>query len=183
MIENKRTAIDRLDGLLESGEGEELIKLGRQAKRILEIGVYKGKSTCHLAFKTKGIIFSVDTFKGTPDPAYKDLDMSRAKKAFIQNINKFGFQDRVVLFEAKSEALFKVWSAEIDLLFIDGDHSLEGVEKDFRFSRFLVPGGKIAFHDYTNCPDVKKFVDRHVKESQGFVDAYQVNSLFVATKK
>ena len=36
----------------------------------------------------------------------------------------------------------------LDLLFIDGDHSYEGVRDDFRGYRGLVaPGGLIAFHD------------------------------------
>jgi predicted O-methyltransferase YrrM len=36
----------------------------------------------------------------------------------------------------------------LDFLMIDGDHSLEGVLADFRnYSRFVRPGGLIAFHD------------------------------------
>ena len=51
----------------------------------------------------------------------------------------------------------------IDLLFIDGDHSYEGVKKDFEmYSPLVKKGGIIAFHDIvvhppeTNC-DVNKF--------------------------
>ncbi len=37
---------------------------------------------------------------------------------------------------------------KIDLLFIDGDHSYEGVWQDFRkYSPLVRPGGLIAFHD------------------------------------
>jgi predicted O-methyltransferase YrrM len=37
---------------------------------------------------------------------------------------------------------------ELDLLFIDGDHSEEGVRRDFELYRDLVrPGGAVAFHD------------------------------------
>jgi predicted O-methyltransferase YrrM len=42
----------------------------------------------------------------------------------------------------------------IDFLLIDGDHRFEGVRADFlRFSRFVRPGGLIAFHDIVEDPD------------------------------
>lgn len=40
----------------------------------------------------------------------------------------------------------------LDLLFIDGDHSYDGVKADFeRYSGFVRPGGVIAFHDIQPC--------------------------------
>jgi hypothetical protein len=37
---------------------------------------------------------------------------------------------------------------KLDLLFIDGDHTYEGVKADYElYSRFVRPGGVIAFHD------------------------------------
>lgn len=54
---------------------------------------------------------------------------------------------------------------EFDLLFIDGDHSYEGVKADFNnYSPFVRSGGIIAFHDIcehapeTGC-EVKRFWD------------------------
>src|SRR5207237_1057261 len=42
----------------------------------------------------------------------------------------------------------------LDFLFIDGDHSLEGVSKDFSmYAPLLRPGGVAAFHDIV--PDFK----------------------------
>lgn len=47
----------------------------------------------------------------------------------------------------------------LDVLFIDGDHSWEGVTSDFLTYRALVrPGGLIAFHDIV--PDAKSRGDR-----------------------
>ena len=41
-----------------------------------------------------------------------------------------------------------IGNSEIDFLFIDGDHSYEGVKKDWvMYSRFVKRGGLIAFHD------------------------------------
>lgn len=47
----------------------------------------------------------------------------------------------------------------IDVLFIDGDHSYDGVRQDYEMYRALVrPGGIIAFHDIIHT----KFEDCHV---------------------
>jgi predicted O-methyltransferase YrrM len=61
----------------------------------------------------------------------------------------------------------------LDFLFIDGDHSYEGVKRDFEMYGPLVnPGGLIAFHDIDFCPDVTRFweevkVGRRVEEIRG----------------
>jgi predicted O-methyltransferase YrrM len=58
---------------------------------------------------------------------------------------------------AQVEAL--LGGTPIDLLFIDGDHSYEGVKKDFElFYPLVAPSGMIAFHDIaesTRFPDCK----------------------------
>lgn len=41
---------------------------------------------------------------------------------------------------------------KLDLLFIDGDHTYDGVKQDFQMYRHLVrDGGVIAFHDIADC--------------------------------
>jgi len=41
-----------------------------------------------------------------------------------------------------------IWEKEIDVLFIDGDHSYEGVKADYeRYEPFVKEGGLILFHD------------------------------------
>lgn len=46
----------------------------------------------------------------------------------------------------------------VDFLFIDGDHSYEGVKLDFEMYRGLVrSGGLIAFHDIAPNPDVPEY--------------------------
>ena len=46
---------------------------------------------------------------------------------------------------------------DVDFLFIDGDHSYEGVKKDFEmYSPLVKNGGIIAFHDLISACDVSK---------------------------
>jgi predicted O-methyltransferase YrrM len=48
----------------------------------------------------------------------------------------------------------------LDFLFIDGDHSYDGVKRDFEMYGSLVkPGGMIAFHDIDYCRDVRRLWD------------------------
>ncbi len=46
----------------------------------------------------------------------------------------------------------------IDFIFIDGDHTYEGVRSDFEmYSKLVSKNGYIAFHDTVYAPGVKKF--------------------------
>jgi cephalosporin hydroxylase len=67
-------------------------------------------------------------------------------------------------------------SREIDFLFIDGDHTYEGVKDDFeRYSPFVTDGGLIAFHDIVTIehdPDCE--VDRFWRELR---DEYETTEI------
>ena len=59
---------------------------------------------------------------------------------------------------------------QIDFLFIDGDHSYEGVKKDFEtYSPLVRKGGIIAFHDVApkGIPELTGGVPRFWKEISG----------------
>lgn len=48
----------------------------------------------------------------------------------------------------------------VDFLFIDGDHSYEGVKADYEnYYKLVNPGGMIVFHDIVGYWTVKKFWD------------------------
>lgn len=59
----------------------------------------------------------------------------------------------------------------LDFLFIDGDHSYEGVSGDYRmYSKFVRPGGFIALHDIKDTPYHRRMgcdVARFWKELSG----------------
>ena len=70
-----------------------------------------------------------------------------------------------------------IGTAPIDFLFIDGDHTYEGVKKDFEMYSLLVKeGGIIAFHDIAEHPpekncDVRRFWEEIKKEdSEEFIE-------------
>ena len=64
----------------------------------------------------------------------------------------------------KQETLEKVKEIlngnQLDFLFIDGDHSYEGVKKDFEmYSSLVRKGGIIAFHDIVNKDFTRKDIE------------------------
>jgi predicted O-methyltransferase YrrM len=60
----------------------------------------------------------------------------------------------------------------VDLLFIDGDHSREGVWQDFdMYSPFVAPGGIIAFHDIS--PNPKECTQGVARFWQEFTSKYE----------
>jgi predicted O-methyltransferase YrrM len=46
---------------------------------------------------------------------------------------------------------------KFDFIFIDGDHSYDGVKSDYeKYKQFLAPDGHIGFHDIINSDQNKK---------------------------
>ncbi|HTX19077.1 MAG TPA: class I SAM-dependent methyltransferase [Bacteroidota bacterium] len=146
-----------IEGWLSAREAIELYRhasmLGKNAV-IVEIGSWKGRSTYCLAKGLKsGKVFAIDPFDAAGEPGSAEL-YRRQKgegplvRQFEQNMRSFGVLGKVATCAGYS-ADFAGKFEKIDFLFIDGDHSVEACEKDFRlFSPPLVPGGFIAFHDF-----------------------------------
>jgi predicted O-methyltransferase YrrM len=67
----------------------------------------------------------------------------------------------------ETETKFKdeLGNNKLDLLFIDGDHTLDGVKNDFeRYSKYVKKGGYIVFDDYHHTI-IKEYCDKLLKEN------------------
>ena len=90
-----------------------------------------------------------------------------------ENIAKFNIHNYEVILTEKfsSDKAFiedlRLKGFVTDILFIDGDHSYQGVLDDFNnFNEFISRGGFIVFDDYQDAiysPEVKPAVDHIVK--------------------
>jgi len=135
----------------------ELLKIFKEhnPKYILEIGTANGGtlfSYCKLA-REDAVIISIDLPKGLYGGGYPNWKIS------IYQAFKKPNQKLYLLREDshQKEALEKVKEIldgnQLDFLFIDGDHSFEGVKKDFEmYSPLVRKGGIIAFHDIVRHP-------------------------------
>lgn len=155
-IEDRVCAIE---GLLMQGQEEWLFRVARQLPNnatIVEIGAFKGRSTCSLAYGCVGSdrhIFSIDTFCGN------DTDFTRwvgrdgdghygYYEDWAGNLGTRGLAKYAKGLRGYSRDFYSNWSLPIDLLFIDGSHQYEDVLSDFEsFFVHVVPGGIIALHD------------------------------------
>lgn len=124
----------------------------------VEIGVYNGGSMCFVMQnkKVKKII-GIDPILF---PGQEENIGSNINKFNINNINtkilKKYSNDKTILDELKL-------LGGIDVLFIDGDHSFNGVISDFEiYYKYMNPSGYIVFddyQDYSHCPQVKPAVN------------------------
>jgi len=118
-------------------------------ERVLDIGTFNG-GTLYMwttVAKKKATIVSIELPNGYPEsllPAMFSYGKSKKQKIHLIETNSHeNTSKRIVnlIFDRKP----------IDFLFIDGDHSYEGVKKDFElYSPLVRKGGIIALHDI--CP-------------------------------
>ena len=60
---------------------------------------------------------------------------------------------RVELLRKLSHEALPGWTRPLDFLFIDGDHSREGIDRDWKgYSEFVEPGGVVLLHDSRSVP-------------------------------
>ena len=129
-------------------EGEYLFSLANLSEKgIVETGRFHGGSTFLLAAANQNVpIYSIDI-----EPQDDDLIRSYFKKTALGN--------NVSLIVGDSQNVKYPEVGEIDLLFIDGDHSYEGCTKDFEnWYEKVIPGGHIVFHDSYFPTDVQRSI-------------------------
>jgi len=122
---------------------------------IVEIGSFKGTSTVHLGAAAKLVgarVYAIDPFR--QNKGGEDLRYPRYFEEFMATIQKCGVEDVVTPIADYSQRVSHLFKdGSIDLLFIDGDHSAEGVKRDYDlYAPKVKPGGTILFHDATYGP-------------------------------
>lgn len=125
----------------------------RSFTNVMEIGSEAGGTFwlwCQLA-EAKGVKISLDWPDG--DSGSGRFRDPRALAARSQRFQGFALGVHVITGDSHStrireDVVRALGDEKLDLLFIDGDHSYEGVKADYRDYRALVRrGGLIAFHD------------------------------------
>ena len=166
---NRLKKIDKIKGHLGLNEGFLLFKIAKSLSEnsvIVEIGSFKGKSTCFIAEgigNKKMQFFCIDPWM---DGLMQERGDAISNK-FLQNTKKY--RDRFSILRGFSYEVIKDWPAQrkIDFLWIDGDHSYEGVKKDIlNWIPLVKKNSFICFHDYRDAPGVKKAVDELTRNNK-----------------
>ena len=140
-------------------------------KIILEIGTATGGTLFifTLLASSDGEIISIDLPFGKYGAGYLKYRIPLFK-AFAKKTQKIELLRENSHLSQTVDKLRKILGErEIDFLFIDGDHSYEGVKSDFySYLPFVKPGGKIAFHDIVENDLDKSFgTQKFWKEIRG----------------
>jgi predicted O-methyltransferase YrrM len=128
-----------------------LYRLIREARprAAVEIGRFRGGSTFLLASALEeGVLHSYDV-ETRQGHSGSELD-----RELVAALERYGLTQKVRLHVQDSRSADPP-AESIDFLFVDGDHSEEGVRADFeRWSPLLAPGGHLLFHDAIETPDL-----------------------------
>jgi predicted O-methyltransferase YrrM len=118
-------------------------------RSLVEIGVMHGATTALLrsVMAPEGVVTGID--RHPPGKLRVSFERLVAKRELARYP-----RGRAVLLREWSHDAARHWAAPIDFLFIDGDHSWTGIERDWRdWPPHLVPGGVVALHDSRPMPD------------------------------
>lgn len=187
--------ITKIEGFYDNELGQIIAGLASQVSSdhcIVEIGGYRGKSSCFLADGSRegngASVYVIDKwdFDTKRNRAERYLS-EKTYQTFLENIQPFS--DYICHVKGISEEVAKAWSRPIGLLHIDGDHSVEGCKKDYdSWSPFVVNGGWIAFHDYYDRktgkkPGVALTIEKVLIPSGLWEDYFIYKHLFVARRR
>jgi len=142
-----------------------------EARVIVEIGTAKGGTLLLLARSAdpRATLISIDLPDGSFGEGYPvwRTPVYRRFALPTQTLTLIRADSHLESTRARVEAALA--GRQIDLLFIDGDHSYEGVRSDFEdYAPLVRPGGLIAFHDIVEGqPEAVGGVPRFWKELHG----------------
>ncbi|HEX6535847.1 MAG TPA: class I SAM-dependent methyltransferase [Gemmatimonadaceae bacterium] len=126
---------------------------------VVEIGSWQGYSTSFLARATRdsgnGSFFAIDHFRGNVGKEDRYVvgraDLSDLRSNFERNMRSLALWESVTLLDMPDEeAARRLEGHHLRFLFVDGDHTRAGVERDIRlFFPMLVPGAIAVFDDFS----------------------------------
>lgn len=138
-----------------------------EVKTIVEIGVFKGKNAKVLREEFPNAhLFLIDPW--LPDPSYLESggavsqDSQVFEKARAHTLSLFENDPQVTIIEKTSLAAASEIPDDLDLVFIDANHSYEHVKQDILTWKPKVrSGGILSGHNYgrSRLPGVKQAVD------------------------
>ncbi|MGO1118063.1 class I SAM-dependent methyltransferase [Rhodovibrionaceae bacterium A322] len=154
LFENHRKTILSVRGSMSPAETELLYSLASQVTKgcILEVGSWRGRSSTAMGLATLDAGMDIKVYAVDPHEPFTGVYGgefgAKDRGHFYQNMLRTGCYKAVRLINLSSEIIAPGWKDPISLLFIDGDHSYEGVKRDAEcWLPHLVPGGTVVFDD------------------------------------
>jgi predicted O-methyltransferase YrrM len=175
-----------IEGWLSEAQGRTLMRLAAAVRgrgAIVEIGSWKGRSTVWLAAGAKLAsqrVYAVDRHTGSrEDPSATTLH------EFLDNISRAGVADRIEPLVMSSAEACEIVRGGVELLFIDGDHSFAGVQRDAdMWLPRVVEGGVVLFHDVATAgyEGPRRIFRRRVCWSPEYAEIRRIGSMMMARR-
>lgn len=125
---------------------------------VVEVGSWQGYSTSFLASATRdsgnGRLYAIDHFRGNVGKEHRyrvgSEDLSDLRGNFERNMQRLGLREHITLLDMPNEAaVTRLPGRNVRFLFVDGDHTREGVSKDIQlFTPLLLEGAIAVFDDF-----------------------------------
>lgn len=173
VLSNNKYQNTWLTGLIKCAE---YIKSNTTVERMVEIGCYQGESTTLFAHIIKpNVLYAIDPFKN----GYDDTDTSSTGD-FTDII--YNFNERIKMFpcithiaEFSYDVVNKFEDSSLDFVYIDGNHSYEGVVRDIKsYLPKIKKTGFLAGHDLG-----RESVTNAIQDTFGEVDIYFEDSSWI----
>lgn len=132
---------------------------------VVEVGVYEGDLSQQIAeYCPQAKIYLVDPWRFFPagyvDPCNRDQDaFDQIFKSVCARMAGYQTTDlyedhRVIIIRNTSVAAAEIVPNQLDIVYLDGNHSFDGITEDIAtWYPKVKPGGILAGHDYVHNPD------------------------------
>lgn len=144
---------------------------------VLEIGSFKGKTTVFLSHAIEALnlekrLYTIDPYTTeASEVGCSNEDIDRAHEIFCQATDDLENHQHINTYSDEAVSRFK--EDNFSLIFVDGDHTYNGVMADYRnYAPLLRNDGIIVFDDYANpqFPGVGYAVETIMDEGDLSVD-------------
>ena len=171
MTLNLPVDMNKIKGFLDPIEGEALYSFAKEFTKdgnALEIGSYCGKSAVYIGSAVKENnqkLYSIDHHKGSeeqqPGEEYFDPDLINTEgngidtlPFFLKTLKDSYLEGYVIPIVSSSEEAHKELKMNFNMIFIDGGHSEEAAQTDYKlWSKKINPEGLLAIHDVFPNPN------------------------------
>ena len=155
---------NNVEGWTSQRELNFLHNVSKEMKTIVEIGSWKGRSTEAILSGTEATVYAVDHFLGSKgeEEQHKEAKDDVVYNQFLANVGHH--ENLKVLRMSSEEAVKQFADKSVDMVFIDGEHTYEGVKKDIEM---WLPKAKklICGHDYCDSwQGVKKAIEENFND-------------------
>lgn len=122
--------------------------------QIVEVGTWTGQLALSLASRFDVIVHCIDHFAGNAEDHTGSIveivgGPGEVKAQFCRNTRKF-LGGRIRLWEGTSEFWAQHWPFQVDMVFLDGNHTYEGVRRDIEiWWPHIKYRGLLSGHDYS----------------------------------